>query len=63
MRAGDLGAALGLKDTLTGDTLCDGQRPSNPRISVHSRASDIGSCRAENQAGHGQTVQGAAITV
>jgi elongation factor G len=23
LRAGDLGAALGLKDTLTGDTLCD----------------------------------------
>jgi elongation factor G len=27
LRAGDLGAALGLKDTLTGDTLCDDQAP------------------------------------
>jgi elongation factor G len=27
MRAGDLGAALGLKDTLTGDTLCDEDAP------------------------------------
>ncbi len=27
MRAGDLGAALGLKDTLTGDTLCDENAP------------------------------------
>lgn len=27
MRAGDLGAALGLKDTLTGDTICDENEP------------------------------------
>ncbi|MFM5947025.1 MAG: EF-Tu/IF-2/RF-3 family GTPase, partial [Dolichospermum sp.] len=27
LRAGDLGAALGLKDTLTGDTLCDEGSP------------------------------------
>jgi elongation factor G len=27
LRAGDLGAALGLKDTLTGDTLCDDASP------------------------------------
>ena len=27
MRAGDLGAALGLKDTLTGDTICDENAP------------------------------------
>ncbi len=27
MRAGDLGAALGLKDTLTGDTICDEDSP------------------------------------
>ncbi|MGK7903502.1 MAG: elongation factor G [Hormoscilla sp.] len=27
MRAGDLGAALGLKDTFTGDTLCDDKEP------------------------------------
>jgi elongation factor G len=27
MRAGDLGAALGLKDTFTGDTLCDETKP------------------------------------
>ncbi|MBD2485291.1 elongation factor G [Planktothrix sp. FACHB-1365] len=27
LRAGDLGAALGLKDTLTGDTLCDDANP------------------------------------
>ncbi|MBK1989928.1 elongation factor G [Sphaerospermopsis aphanizomenoides BCCUSP55] len=27
LRAGDLGAALGLKDTLTGDTLCDDSSP------------------------------------
>jgi elongation factor G len=27
LRAGDLGAALGLKDTLTGDTLCDDTKP------------------------------------
>ena len=27
LRAGDLGAALGLKDTLTGDTLCDDNSP------------------------------------
>ncbi len=29
MRAGDLGAALGLKDTFTGDTICD---PDNPIV-------------------------------
>ncbi|MBC6477410.1 MAG: elongation factor G [Hormoscilla sp. GM7CHS1pb] len=28
MRAGDLGAALGLKDTFTGDTLCDEKEPA-----------------------------------
>jgi elongation factor G len=27
LRAGDLGAALGLKDTFTGDTLCDDSKP------------------------------------
>jgi elongation factor G len=27
LRAGDLGAALGLKDTLTGDTICDEENP------------------------------------
>ncbi|MGL5035021.1 MAG: elongation factor G, partial [Microcystaceae cyanobacterium] len=27
LRAGDLGAVLGLKDTLTGDTLCDDDKP------------------------------------
>lgn len=27
LNAGDLGAVLGLKDTLTGDTLCDDQEP------------------------------------
>ncbi|MBE9116443.1 elongation factor G [Lusitaniella coriacea LEGE 07157] len=27
LRAGDLGAALGLKDTITGDTLCDDKKP------------------------------------
>jgi elongation factor G len=27
MRAGDLGAALGLKDTFTGDTICDANEP------------------------------------
>lgn len=27
LRAGDLGAALGLKDTLTGDTICDDENP------------------------------------
>ncbi|MGJ3247268.1 MAG: elongation factor G [Elainellaceae cyanobacterium] len=27
LRAGDLGAALGLKDTFTGDTLCDSESP------------------------------------
>lgn len=27
MRAGDLGAAIGLKDTITGDTLCDEKNP------------------------------------
>lgn len=27
LRAGDLGAALGLKDTFTGDTICDADRP------------------------------------
>jgi elongation factor G len=27
LRAGDLGAALGLKDTFTGDTICDPDRP------------------------------------
>ena len=27
MRAGDLGAALGLKDTITGDTICDAENP------------------------------------
>jgi elongation factor G len=27
LRAGDLGAALGLKDTFTGDTICDPERP------------------------------------
>ncbi len=27
LRAGDLGAALGLKDTFTGDTICDAEQP------------------------------------
>ena len=30
--AGDIAAAVGLKDTTTGDTLCDEKEPDYPRI-------------------------------
>ena len=36
LRAGDLGATLGLKDTFTGDTLCDDDAPSYPGVPIHS---------------------------
>ena len=32
VRAGDIAAAVGLKETTTGDTLCDGKRPHHSGI-------------------------------
>ena len=50
MRAGDIAAAIGLKDTRTGDTLCDDDKPiileamkfPAPVIDVADRAEDQG---------------------
>ena len=57
--AGDIVAAVGLKNTTTGDTLCD---PSHPIVLERMelpRAGDLGGDRAEDQGRPGQARQGA----
>ncbi len=59
LRAGDLGAALGLKDTLTGDTL----EPDYFGISVHPRTCDFRGGGTQNETGYGKTLQSSPIFV
>ena len=57
--AGDIVAAVGLKNTTTGDTLCDPARPDRPRADGVPRAGDLGGDRAEDQGRPGQAGPGA----
>ena len=47
--AGHIYAAIGLKDTTTGDTLCDSGQPDRPRVHELPGARDLGCDRAEHQ--------------
>ena len=47
--AGHIYAAIGLKDTTTGDTLCDSGQPDRPRVHELPGARDLGCHRAEHQ--------------
>ena len=60
MYAGDIAAAIGLKDTSTGDTLCDEDQPDHPRGDEVPGAGDRRRHRAEDQGRPGQAGQRAA---
>ena len=44
VRAGDIAAAVGLKDATTGDTLCDPQQPDRARTHDFPGAGDFAGC-------------------
>ena len=46
--AGDIGAVLGLKESFTGDTLCDPQKPIRPGKHLLPRTGHLRGHRAEN---------------
>ena len=50
VRAGDIAAAVGLKEAVTGDTLCDPKRRDHPGTHDFSRTRDSCCSRAKNQA-------------
>ena len=52
--AGDIVAAVGLKNTTTGDTLCDPDAPDRARADGVPRAGDLRRHRAEDQGRPGQ---------
>ena len=54
--AGDIVAAVGLKKTTTGDTLCDPDAPDRPRAHDVPRAGDPRGRRAQDQGRPGQAV-------
>ena len=56
--AGDIAAAVGLKDTFTGDTLCD-PTPDHAGVDHVPGAGDLGRHRAEDQGRPGQDGRGA----
>ena len=49
VRAGDIAAAVGLKDVTTGDTLCDPTSTDHPRTHDLPGAGDLAGGRAEDQ--------------
>ena len=56
---GDIVAAVGLKNTTTGDTLCDPRAPDRARAHGVPGARDLGGHRAQDQDRPGQARQGA----
>ena len=52
--AGDIAAAVGLKDTFTGDTLTDPDHPVDPRVDDLPRAGHRGQDRAQDEGRPGQ---------
>ena len=54
VRAGDIAAAVGLKDVTTGDTLCDLKESDHARADGVPGPGDLGSRRAEDEAGPGE---------
>ena len=52
--AGDIAAAVGLKDTFTGDTLADPDHPVDPRVDDLPGAGHRGRDRAQDQGRPGQ---------
>ena len=61
--AGDIVAAVGFKQTTTGDTLCDRDAPDRARAHGVPRAGDLGRDRAEDQGRPGQARQGARLAL
>ena len=60
--AGDIAAAVGLKETFTGDTLTDPDAPRHPRVDGLPRAGHRGRHRAQDQGRPGQARRGPAAT-
>ena len=60
---GDIVAGLGFKDTTTGDTLCDRDRPGDPRAHGVPGAGHPRGHRAEDEERPGQARQGAEVAV
>ena len=61
--AGDIVAGIGLKNTRTGDTLCDREEPDRPRGARVPRAGHPRRRRAEDQGRPGQDGQGPLLAV
>ena len=61
--AGDIVAGIGLKNTRTGDTLCDREAPDHPRGARVPRAGDPRRRRAQDQERPGQDGQGPLLAV
>ena len=61
--AGDIVAAVGLKNTTTGDTLCDPAQPDRARAHGVPRAGHLRRDRAEDQGRPGQAGQGARLAL
>ncbi len=59
MWAGDIAAAVGLKNVTTGDTICDSQAPDRARGDELPRAGDRGLDRAQDQGRPGEARHGA----
>ena len=60
LRAGDIGAIVGVKQTFTGETLCDPSRTDRPRSHRVPRAGHLHRGRAEDQGRPGQAGERAA---
>ena len=54
VRAGDIAAAVGLREATTGDTLCDPDNVDHPRADDLPRAGDLAGRRAEDQGRPGE---------
>ena len=62
VRAGDIAAAVGLKDVITGDTLCDLEKVITLEKMVFPEPGHRGGGRAEDQGGPGEDGPGAAAS-
>ena len=62
VRAGDIAAAVGLKDVITGDTLCDLEKRHHAREDGIPRAGDLGRRGAQDQGRPGKDGHGAAAS-
>ncbi len=60
--AGDIAAAVGLRNVTTGDTICDPKSPDRARVDELPRAGDLGLDRAQDQGRPGEARPGAAAS-